>query len=338
MCLLFIFCTSILIFSCLNIELISKGANLESSNNQLSKSDITIVSTFSHEYLIPEVPDTMMVYQTVDPQITEEDMIPLLEAFNIDSDIVDRGKQFVAKEGKTFIKAFNREYGSNYKILEVFNQPGTGYLRFTDTTKQRFEDKAENLPSKDEAIDRAEAFLRSNNLLPENAFFTRVGYDEFEKFDSEGSTIETGVSAISVAFGFTIDGMKVEGSGAKITVTFGDDSEIISVLKCWREIKPDQQKAVIPLEEVFRSFKDRWPKEAVEPKQLEQADLVTKVTIKEIYIAYYTEPGCIPQNHIKPVYVFKGNYKVRTIDEPEIEDCDTCDYNFIIFLPAVQVE
>ena len=133
MCLLFVLSIIVLISWCLNIDLVGKGADFHSSENQSSATEPLILSTFNLEDPLPEVPVNMMVYQTVDPLVTEEDIILLMEAFDLSGEIADREKHFVVKEGSILVKAFDREYGTNYRILEVFKQPGTGYIRFSDT-------------------------------------------------------------------------------------------------------------------------------------------------------------------------------------------------------------
>ena len=66
--------------------------------------------------------------------------------------------------------------------------------------------------------------------------------------------------------------------------------------------------------------------------QFEKAKMKTEVTIKEIYLAYYAKPGCLPQSHIDPVYLFKGDYRTSgRIKEREIKDGDS----FEIIISAV---
>jgi hypothetical protein len=336
MCLLFVLCLTILVIGGLSVELIGKSAEFNQSVVDSVSTDKIVLSTFNIKVTLPEIPEKMMVYKTVDPYITGDDITQLKDVFNIDGKIINRGKQYVVREGNPRFKVNNLKYGADYnKVLEVFKQPGTGYLRFTNIKMLGREEKARNLPSEDEAINIAEEFLKRNNLLPDNTFFNKVGYYEFMEFDSNGLTIDSGVSAISVSFGFTIGDIKVEGPGAKVSVTFGDDSEIISVLKCWREITPNEKHEIIPFQDVYDSFKERWPPEATDSEQKEQADILTTVNIREVYLTYYAESGCIPQSYIEPVYVFRGDYIVSTGDVQDIEDCPLCGDNFIMIIPAI---
>lgn len=279
-------------------------------------SDDLVVALFKLAHPLPEVPEKMMVHRVVDPGISREDIVPLMEVFGLQGKIVVHDREFVVRDRD--------------RALEVFKQPGTGYLRFSDDAKLAAEEQARDLPSEDEAVAMAEEFLRSNGLLPENTFLAGTGYYEFTKYDAEGKIFEQGRSAISVGFGFTIEGVEVHGPGAKAGVVFGEGGKMIGASRIWREIRPDREVRVIPPEWALTRFKQRWPREA-DPDQFWRAKIRTEVRINEMYLSYYAKPGCIPQSYIEPVYVFKGVYQVTGITgDQEIMDGDTFDF----FVPA----
>lgn len=314
-CLLFLFSGALFL-----IETARGDAVLYASKNEPELPESLVLASFKLVHPLPKVPEKMMVYKTVDPKISREGVMTLMKAFSLEGEIDDRKRQFVVKDRD--------------RVLEVFKQPGTGYLRFSDNAKLGIEKEAKNLPSEDSATARAKEFLMANGLLPENTFFAGVGYYEFRKCDSDGKIIVQGKSAITIGFGFRIGEIKVEGPGAKAGVVFGEEGEIIGVSKIWREIESDKERKIITPEEAFGAFKKRWPREAVSG-QLERAKIKTEVNIKEVYVAYYAEPGCVPQNYIEPVYVFKGNYQTSSkIGKQEIKESDY----FIIIIPAIPNE
>lgn len=314
-CLLFLFIGFLFL-----IERARGNGALYASENEPKPPESLVLASFKLVHPLPKVPEKMMVHKTVDPKISREDVMTLMKAISLEGKIDDREKQFVVKDQD--------------RVLEVFKQPGTGYLRFSDNAKLGIEIEAKNLPSEDSAIARAKEFLMAHGLLPENTFFAGVGYYEFRKCDSDGKIIIQGKSAIAVGFGFKIGEIRVEGPGAKVGVVFGEDGEIIGVSKIWREIEADKERKIITPEEAFSIFKKRWPREAA-PGQLEQARIKTEVNIKEVYVAYYAEPGLEPQNYIEPVYVFKGDYQTSgKIGEQEIKESDF----FVIIIPAIPNE
>ncbi|NIP24721.1 MAG: hypothetical protein GWN55_04840 [Phycisphaerae bacterium] len=277
----------------------------------------SVLASFKLLCPLPEVPEKMMIYKAVDPRISQKDITQLMKAFGLEGKIVDRRRQFVVRDG--------------HKVLEVFKQSGTGYLRFSNDQKLAAEKRAKKLPSEHKAIVKAKEFLRTHGLLSKNTFFVGTGYHEFREYNSEGELFARGRSAIAVGFGFKIEEMRVEGPGAKASVIFGEGGEIIGASKIWREIQPDKQKKILTPEEAFTRFKQRWPTE-LEPQQLEQAEIKTEVNIREVYLTYYAKPGCLPQDYLEPIYVFKGDYRISgRIGEREISDSDY----FKIIIPAV---
>jgi hypothetical protein len=316
-CLLFWFSIVLSLFVCIPNIGTAKGDDVSNvSGNQ----HFMVLASFNLKCRFPEVTEKMMVYRTVDPNISRDDILSLMKIFGLDGQIIDQGRQFIAKDGD--------------KVLEVFKQSGTGYLRFSDDAKLAIEKKAENLPSKDEAVAKANDFLKNNGLLPSNTFLAGVVYYEFEQYDSEGKAIDQGKTALSVGFGFKINEMKVEGPGAKVSIVFGESGEIIETAKIWREIKPDKEARIITPQEAFARFKERWPTEA-KPNELEQAKIKTEVNIREVYVTYYAEPGCIPQSYIEPVYVFVGDYQTSgIIGNQEIMEGD----HFKIIVSAIHKE
>jgi hypothetical protein len=315
--LLFLLIAALFLAGYPNIEPNRGNTISNASEDQQEPLEPVVLASFELVQPLPEVPERMVIYKTIAPSILREDIQALMETFGLEGQITDRQRQFVVKDGD--------------KVLEIFKQPGTGYLRFSDNAKLAIEESAKNLLSEDEAIRKAEEFLKDHSLLPENTFFAGVGYYEFRKYNSDGETIAQGKSALAVGFGFEIEGMKVEGPGAKAGVVFGEDGEIIGASRIWREIEPDKEMRIITPKEALANFKQWWPREA-DPEELEEADVRTEVSIRETYMAYYAEPGCESQDYIEPVYVFKGDYKVSgRIGEQEIQDSDS----FQIIVPAI---
>jgi len=300
---------------------VCKGRTDSNATGNLQKSsEDTACAFFRLVNPLPNVPEKMMVYKTITPDISREYITRLMNLFDLKSQIIDQQRQFMVRDQD--------------RVIEIFKEPGTGYLRYCNDARLVTTKEARNLPSEDEAIKMAEDFLKTNNLLPENIFFVGVGYSEIRNYASNGETVSQGRTSIAVGFGFIIDGMKVTGPGAKASVVFGDDGEIIEVSKIWREIEPDKEKKIKTPEEAFAEFKQRWPDEA-DAEQFEKALIKTKVNISETYLTYYAEPGCIPQMFIEPVYVFKGVYQIsRGTDNREIVEED----KFVIIIPAISKE
>ena len=244
-----------------------KGINLkersfDSSTKQQTPPNPVVFSSFKLKKPLPKVPKKLMIYKTINPEISLEEIRSLMKAFGLQGEIIDNQKQFIIRDRD--------------KVLEVFKQPGTGYIRFSNDKKLGIEKLAHNLPSEGTAVRKALRFLKTKVLLPENSFVSGIGYFEFIKRDTHGEIIEQGKSALAVRFGFKIEEMRIEGPGAKADVVFGDKGEIIEASKIWREIEEDKAIKIVTPEEAFTKFKQRWPEEA-EPEQLKRADIRTEV-------------------------------------------------------------
>lgn len=288
--------------------------------NGLMAADQDVRASFTMVRSLPEAPDSMMIYETVTPEMSESDVKTLMKACGIEGKIIDRQRQYVVREGK--------------KVLEIFKEPGTGYLRFSNDAQLGAEQKAKNLPSRDEAVEKAKAVLEAQGLLHDNMFLTDVSYFESAKYNTRGETIEEGKSAVTAGFAFTLEGKRVEGPGAKASVVFGANSEIIGISWIWRKMKPYKKVKIISPDEAFVKFKRRWPAEGT-PEQMKLAAINTRVNIKDMRLTYFAKPGCIPQMHVKPVYIFEGDFVVtRGIGEDAVKRSD----RFLIFIPAVPGE
>jgi hypothetical protein len=295
-------------------------AHMNFENVGLMAAEHDVRASFSMARSLPEAPGSMMIYETVTPEMSESDVKTLMKACGIEGKVTDRQRQYVVREGK--------------KVLEIFKEPGTGYLRFSNDAQLGTEQKAENLPSRDEAVEKAKAVLEAQGLLHDNMFLIDVSYFESAKYDPQKETIEEGKSAITVGFGFTLEGLRVEGPGAKASVVFGANSEIIGISWIWRKMKPYKKVKIISPDEAFTKFKRRWPAEG-DPEQMKQAAISTRVNIKDVRLTYFAEPGCIPQMLVKPVYIFEGDFVVtRGAGEDAAREGDS----FVIVVPAVPGE
>ncbi len=296
-------------------------AHMNFKNVGLMAAEHDVRASFTMARSLPEAPDSMIIYETLPPEMRESEVKTLMKAFGIEGKVTDRQKQYVIREGQ--------------KVLEIFKEPGTGYLRFSNDAKLGAEQKAENLPSRDEAVKKAKGVLEAQGLLLDNMGLVDVSYFECTaECGLQGELIEVGNSAISVGFGFTLDGNRVEGPGAKASVVFGANSEIIGFSWIWRKMKSYKKVKIISPDEALAKFKRRWPAEG-DPEQMKQAAINTRVNIKDVRLTYFAEPGCIPQMHVKPVYIFEGDYVVtRGTGENAVQEGD----HFVIVVPAVPGE
>jgi len=266
----------------------------------LTQSEEELPRTYSvFDFKIPPitVPESMLVYQTLPPAIDTSFINKFSETFKLNSEIIEMDKYFFVKNGD--------------KEAEIYKEPGTGLVKYTDFSQIGLEKNISNLPTPEEALNICQKFLTENEFISTGEeLFSGSQYFEFAHFDNSGREIEKGKSSISVGFKYTIGDIPVEGPGAKTTITIGENRQIIEYIKMWREIEPYQTMKTIDYRTALIEFKSFWPPEA-SSRQMEQVSLLTNVIIEDIYLAYLTRTGSIPQKYLEPVFVFKGYFLIE---------------------------
>lgn len=259
--------------------------------------ELDFVSRFQFPAEMPEVPAELEVYKVLDPAMNVERFHALMDLFDL------QGAVDEARDPWTI-----RNAG---RMLEASIGPGTGYLRYSDEEKLLSEKEGINLLSDEEAVEKADAFLRENGWLPESAVLRDVDYYEYAIFDAQGELLDEGVTAVSVMFRLTLGGLPVDGPGAKVSATFGSDGQLIGAARIWRDVAEGEMRPTLPLESAIDRFKGFWPEEA-KGLDVGRTTQIVEVVVESVYVAYYAEPGVMPQHALEPVLVFTG--AARRID------------------------
>jgi hypothetical protein len=186
-----------------------------------------------------------------------------------------------------------------------------------------------NLPSEEEARQIAIDFLAQSGLLPPDAtvdgsYEAEVvtgGTYAIEKEASEEGVEEGGeigpevveeyVAHLLVRFHRQIDGFPVTGSGNKFGVRIGDEGEVITIIKVWREVTPYNEVVIKTPEQAYQELKS-GAGSYYAPLDCE------KVVVEQVYLAYWMESLDEHQEYVVPVYEFKG--KCLNKDGEYLED------------------
>ena len=157
-----------------------------------------------------------------------------------------------------------------------------------------------NLPSEDETVELAKAFLEEHGGFPDDAFLKKVGTVKAQKLKEgeDGGVVEEIPLMVSVIFGRNIGGVPTCGDGSKIRVDFGDNGEVVSFEKLWRQIDYNASRNVkiISAEEAY----GRLPESACH--QLLGVPPVLQV--KGIRLSYMMENEATLQTEARPVWCF----------------------------------
>jgi len=181
-------------------------------------------------------------------------------------------------------------------------------------------DRQPSLPSDEEARVIATKYLLERDLLPDGAYFNDVSIGS-----QSGSKTPTSHTLYNltknVEFVQDLQGVRVYNAG--ITVTIGENSEVVSAGSSLRELKPEPVSYV----------KIVTPEEAYQ--RLIAGDVVIRplpdgydeVVVSDISLGYWMEIKTEPQKYVIPVYVFScttpaGAYRqyVSAVDPSEVQD------------------
>jgi hypothetical protein len=174
-----------------------------------------------------------------------------------------------------------------------------------------------NLPSEEEAKQIAIDFLAQSGLLPPDS--TVGGSYEAEVVaggtygieqevpeevaegggEIEPEMVEEYVAHLLVRFHRQIDGFPVTGSGNQLGVRIGDEGEVITILKAWREVTPYSEVVIKTPEQAYQELKS-GAGSYYAPLDCE------KVVVEQVYLAYWMEPLDEHQDYVVPIYEFKG--------------------------------
>ncbi|QSZ66724.1 calcium-dependent protein kinase [Methanofollis aquaemaris] len=166
------------------------------------------------------------------------------------------------------------------------------------------------LPSREEVIAIADAFLEERELLPSGAEVSAVEVDQRHEVWTAGSNEpeETYDVTLAVRYARTLDGFPVYGD--EMAVTIGDGGDVVGMVRCWREVEATEKTKVISAEEAYEDLKVG---KTVRPGD---ASRYGRVLIEEISIGYWMEPRISDQETVAPVWVFSGTAYYGGVEEP----------------------
>jgi hypothetical protein len=269
---------------------------------------------------LPEVPGKVTIYETIKP--SEENQKKQVESL---------ASSLGFKKGR---KSLSRTPGGfsieeSDHVLETYDESDSIWYsnmsRLEEETAEPLDaKKALGVKSEDEiekeAGNRADKFLKKLNLLPKEA--KRIGLKGIEVAElsaDEDEVGETVVTGVQEQYKFELDDIPVVGPGAKISVDFGRDGEVVGLFKAWRKVKKDQEISTISPEEALGKFQSN--------EVFASLDEDSEVKVDKFFFGHYALPAFEQQDHLLPVYVFEG--KVKTFDD---------EHPFVYFLPGVSID
>jgi len=252
--------------------------------------------------------NTMMVYKVENPVVTTDSVreIGRKLGFEGSAGYIDRDTKIAMLD----------EGAEEVRQLSVWVNSGAVEYAIVYPDKL-YPPEPPNLPSEEEAGQIAIDFLAQSGLLPPDStvggsceveVVTGGTYAIEEEAPQEGveeggetepEVVEEYVAHLLVRFHRQIDGFPVTGAGNQLGVRIGDEGEVITILKVWREVTPYNEVVVKIPEQAYQELKSGAGSYDV-PLDCE------KVVVEQVYLAYWMEPLDQHQEYVVPVYEFKG--------------------------------
>lgn len=240
--------------------------------------------------VLPEAPDKVMVYKVKSPEVTAEKVIALADTLGLSGSISEHdypgSSEFIVRDNS----------------LELRVVKASGRISYMDLSRAHGDiNNPPNLPPDEDAINSAEKFLRDKGLMPEDAGFSEVVTDFTELLTKDPDTGMVSIKKIAmnkqVRFSRKmINGFPVIGKSSKLKVHIGDNGDVVGFYKYWREYEPFKLAVILSPSQALKILEERSGVHVT---------LTERVTVKEMYLAYYTLGAADVQEYLQPVYVFE---------------------------------
>ncbi len=259
---------------------------------------------------LPSSPREMMVYRVVYPRADGDYVNKLSRAFVLDSRVEQGPDSLMVR--------------SEPRALEVY--PATGAFWFKDTSALWSGKKPSSLPSETAGVEIAERFLRNYDLLPKGMAFESTGHSTLKVYDVASGQTAAYDTDLHVNFRLSVVGIPVAGPGGKIKVYLGEGSRLIGLYWAGFDVQPHKPYPLISAAKAVSLLEEHGVVTTVKQPR--------KVTISEVSLVYYAQPGLEVQEYLEPVYRFRGEVEGEEGSEPYLQYVPAIEGKYLKPLPA----
>ena len=149
-------------------------------------------------------------------------------------------------------------------------------------------------------------FQKTHDLTHRGAYKRDVSFATLETYDVESQKVVTRkVVGAAVHYGYTIDGIKAYGPGAKISIIFGSEDRVVGYIDALRRHKPMRTVALMHPEKAVEQYISYG-----EPKTLLRSGggNVKAIIIDTVDLVYYLKAASKNQDEIRPHYLLGGRF------------------------------
>ena len=282
------------------------ACSIQDQDDPTLPSDSLYDTKFTLNTALPDVNESYVIYRTVTPDVSDEYVKKMGERFDT------YGKAEKKSESTGRIQIIDNT-GEESRCLSVYERSGGIVYEIPEKAFPAFVESQPILPSKAEAREIATNFLKTRNLLPEDAEIESVEVDKIYKeymIGHEGPTLSYNMT-LDVHYSRNFNGIPVYGD--ELSVIIGDKGEVVEVIKSWRDVQPYKE---VKIKTPELAYSDLIASRFARPPT---KNLYEKVVVEDIHIGYWMEPRITEQKVVLPVYVFSGTGTVNGIERPYVE-------------------
>jgi len=276
----------------------------------------TGTATYSLDTEFPQVKESYMIYQARPIEITTQRVEEIAQRFGLSG----TPELFSKDTGEILLVDTSK---NPEEQISVYAHSGAVAYHILDKELPTEITRQPNLPSDAEAEKIALALLEETSMKSPDARVMEVGVNQKQEVWKAGaSEPETSYDVTkAVRFGRSLDGLPVYGD--EFAVILGDGSEVVGLVKTWREVTPDRSVSIRSPEQ---AYEDLLTSRTVLPQTGAGYD---HVTIENVSLGYWMEPRGVIQDVVWPVYVFTGTGVRDGIEESYLDFVYAVDGNTI---------
>jgi hypothetical protein len=197
--------------------------------------------------------------------------------------------------GRISKRDFNKDDASAHFEYEA----QTGSLSFSKGIMEQMNvSKPKQLPSEDQAKELSNQFLASSNLAPKQKEQLELVHVGGLKMATKEATVDM---MKMVHYGRKINGVPVSGPGSKLTVSLGNNGQVLAVSRKWRDVSPSASGGVGKAPELDLKTQEEAEKEfAVLVNQLFGNVQYKLVSVQKLY---FDNDG----KYVQPVFLIQAD-------------------------------
>lgn len=225
-----------------------------------------------------------MVYRTLPPTASDEDILAFAEKMDVHGSI---------NEGNSAISIATDEIPNTG--VEI--SKASGCLFYINENVNT--DNPKNLPSDEDAVKIATAFLKEKGLLPDSMAPGYATRHQVSILYPNGT--ETKRDAYVEVYFKHDDMSNIPVEGAGIEITLGENGLVSEFYSRVRHYQPYKELAIKTPEEAFTELTERGVYQDVKTPMTPD-----RVSIDNVYLAFHGRACAYEEEYLQPVYIFTG--------------------------------